>query len=332
MYSIALVIVCVLATAIGQPTIHYEFKEEWQLWKNQHSKSYQTELEELEKHLVWLSNKKYIELHNANADTFGFSLAMNHLGDMTDYEYQEKYLTYQNSNSKSGNYTKVFQREPWMTDPETVDWRTKGAVTNIKNQGDCGASYAFSAMGALEGASALATGKLIPLSEQNIIDCSVPYGNHGCKGGNMYIAFKYVIANDGVDSETSYPYGGKQSSCTYKTQNSVASMSGSIQIKYGSETDLEAAVANNGPVAVAIDGSSNAFRFYFSGVYDSSRCSSSYLNHAMVITGYGISGDQEYWLAKNSWGTNWGEEGYVKMARNKYNQCGIASDASFPSL
>nr|6ZQ3_A Chain A, Silicatein alpha [Tethya aurantium] len=216
--------------------------------------------------------------------------------------------------------------------PETVDWRTKGAVTGIKSQGDCGASYAFSAMGALEGINALATGKLTYLSEQNIIDCSVPYGNHGCKGGNMYVAFLYVVANEGVDDGGSYPFRGKQSSCTYQEQYRGASMSGSVQINSGSESDLEAAVANVGPVAVAIDGESNAFRFYYSGVYDSSRCSSSSLNHAMVITGYGISNNQEYWLAKNSWGENWGELGYVKMARNKYNQCGIASDASYPTL
>nr|CBY80148.1 silicatein red variant [Tethya aurantium] len=328
-----LVVVCVLGAAVGEPMPQYEFKEEWQLWKKQHGKSYNTNLEELEKHLVWLSNKKYIELHNANAATFGFTLAMNHLGDMTDHEYRENYLTYQSTNSKSGNYTKVFRREPWMTFPEAIDWRTKGAVTGIKNQGDCGASYAFSAMGALEGINALATGKLTPLSEQNIIDCSVPYGNHGCKGGNMYVAFLYVVANEGVDTEDKYQFRGKQSSCNYQVQYCGASMSGSVQIKSGSESDLEAAVANVGPVSVAIDAASNAFRFYYSGVYDSSRCSSGYdsLNHAMVITGYGIS-NSEYWLAKNSWGENWGEQGYVRMARNKYNQCGIATDASYPTL
>ena len=129
-----------------------------------------------------------------------------------------------------------------MSYPESVDWRTKGAVTSVKNQGQCGASYAFSAMGALEGAQALATGKLRALSEQNIIDCSskkpmreesvecvcvcvcvcvyysslsymvihaVPYGNHGCQGGNMYYAFLYVISNEGVDTLNSYPFKGK---------------------------------------------------------------------------------------------------------------------------
>ncbi|XP_064383113.1 procathepsin L-like [Halichondria panicea] len=313
----------------------YEFVEEWQVWKSRHEKIYDTHLVELEKHLTWLSNKKYIEQHNANSHIFGFTLAMNKFGDMTELEWTDYLSTYQvREQNENGNYSKTFQPESQVYDyPEAVDWRTKGAVTAVKDQGDCGASYAFSAMGALEGAYALAHGgNRESLSEQNIIDCSIPYGNHGCHGGNMYDAFLYVIANDGVSKESAYPFFGKQSYCNYQKTYRGTSMSGSVSIKSGSEEDLLTAVANVGPVSVAIDGANSAFRFYYSGVYDSSRCTSSSLNHAMVITGYGSYSGKKYWLAKNSWGTNWGQSGFVMMARDKYNQCGIASDASYPTL
>nr|ACH48000.1 silicatein A2 [Latrunculia oparinae] len=315
-----------LATSVPQ----FQFVQEWNMWKGMHQKSYQNDLEELDRHTVWLSNKKYIEAHNQNSHVFGFTLAMNHFADLTDQEWTEKFVTH--VSDTAGNYTKYYEPNQFKSYPDTVDWRTKDAVTKVKDQSQCGASYAFSAVGALEGANALATGSLSVLSEQNIIDCSVPYGNHGCKGGNMLYAFKYIIANDGLDVAKSYPFQGKQQSCVYDDQDTGGKISGMVRIKQGSESDLIGAVANVGPVSVAIDGSSNAFRFYASGVYDSSRCSSSKLNHAMVVTGYGTYGGKDYWLVKNSWGTNWGQSGYIMMARGKYNQCGIASDACYPTL
>lgn len=321
---------CSIALCAKMP--QYEFVEEWNLWKGQHQKKYDSELEDLDKHLVWLSNKKFIELHNANSHIFGFDLAMNHFGDLTDLEWNDKYGSYMQSSVGAGNYTKIYEADPYQSYPESVDWRTKDAVTSVKDQSQCGASYAFSAIAALEGANALATGSLSVLSEQNIIDCSVPYGNHGCKGGNMYNVYKYVIANEGVDTSKSYPFYGKQYSCVYNDQSTGAKMSGTVKIKSGSESDLLSAVANVGPVAVAVDGRSNAFRFYYSGVYDSSRCSSSKINHAMVVTGYDSYSGKNYWLVKNSWGTNWGLSGYIMMARGKYNQCGIATDAYYPTL
>nr|ACG63793.1 silicatein A1 [Latrunculia oparinae] len=326
----SVLLLCITSQVLAVNLPQYEFVEEWKMWKNRHGMSYESDLHDLDKHLVRLSNKKFIELHNANSHIFGYSLAMNHFGDLTDLEWNEKYGTY--SSSSAGNYTKVFKADPYQSYPESVDWRTKGAVTSVKDQSQCGASYAFSAMAALEGANALATDTLVNLSEQNLIDCSVPYGNHGCKGGNMLYAFKYVIANEGVDTANSYPFYGKQSSCVYNEKYAAVKISGMVRISQGSESDLLGAVANVGPVAVAIDGSSNAFRFYSSGVYDSSRCSSSKLNHAIVVTGYGSYSGKKYWLVKNSWGKNWGNYGYIMMARGKYNQCGIASDASYPTL
>nr|AND80742.1 silicatein alpha [Mycale phyllophila] len=318
-----------LALAFSSP--QYKFVEEWKLWKGQHQKSYEGTLEELTRHIVWLSNKQYIEAHNQNAHIFGYTLAMNNFADLTDQEWAEKFGTY-DSDGK-GNYTRYYKPDALTYYPDSVDWRTKNAVTSVKDQSQCGASYAFSAVAAMEGANALATGKLTVLSEQNIIDCSVPFGNHGCKGGNMDSAFDYVITNEGLDVSDAYPFQGKQQSCVYSDKYTGVKISGMVRIQEGSESHLLGAVANVGPVSVAIDGSSNAFRFYDSGVYDSSRCSSSTLNHAMVVTGYGTTSDgKDYWLVKNSFGEKWGEDGYVRMVRGKYNQCGIASDASYPTL
>nr|BAG74343.1 silicatein-M2 [Ephydatia fluviatilis] len=311
--------------------VQYEFVEEWHLWKGQNNKRYASELEELERHTIWLSNKKYVEEHNARADAFGYTLAMNNLGDLSAEEYAEQYLT----NARGSNEQRkmeTFLAPKGVQYAESIDWRTKGAVTSVKYQGQCGASYAFAATGALEGASALANDKQVTLSEQNIIDCSVPYGNHGCSGGDTYTAFKYVIDNGGIDTESSYSFKGKQSSCQYNNKTSGASATGVVSIAYGSENDLLAAVATVGPVAVAIDANTNAFRFYQSGVFDSSSCSSTKLNHAMLVTGYGSYNGKDYWLVKNSWSKNWGDSGYILMVRNKYNQCGIASDALYPML
>nr|AAF21819.1 silicatein beta [Tethya aurantium] len=321
----------VAVTSAGRHQPVFEHHEEWQLWKSQHGKSYRSGLQELERHLVWVSNKEYIDRHNANADVFGFSLAMNHFGDLSDNEFVDKYLSYTKSDKKKRN-VKMFEAPEGVSYPESLDWRTKGAVTSVKNQGDCGASYAFSAIGSLEGALSLAQGKLTYLSEQNVIDCSVAYGNHGCQGGNMYNTYLYILSNDGIDTSDGYPFKGKQTSCTYDRSCRGTSISGSIAITSGSESDLQAAVASAGPVAVAVDGSSRAFRFYDYGLYNLPGCSSYQLSHALLITGYGSFNGNQYWLVKNSWGTNWGMSGYIMMTRNNYNQCGIATDAAYPTL
>lgn len=217
--------------------------------------------------------------------------------------------------------------------PEAMDWRTRNAVTEVKDQANCGASYAFSTTGSLEGAYALAYGRLSSLSEQNLIDCSVPEGNTGCHGGNMYNSFMYIVFNDGIERERNYHYQGMQMPCNFTSGGVGATMSGVVTIPMGSEYDLMAAVSYAGPVSVAVDASSTSFRFYSSGVYDSVRCSSYNVNHAMLATGYGKhSESHDYWIVKNSWGPNWGVSGFIFMSRGRYNQCGIATDALYPSL
>ncbi len=174
------------------------------------------------------------------------------------------------------------------------------------------------------------TGQLVSLSEQNLIDCSSSYGNHGCQGGVMDSAFRFMIANKGDDTESSYPYEMRQGKCRFNPNYVGATIRSYADISRGSESSLKSAVGTVGPVSVAIDASHSSFQFYRDGVYVEPSCSSTRLDHGVLVVGYGTENGQDYWLVKNSWGTNWGESGYIKMARNRYNQCGIATQASYP--
>ncbi|XP_064596552.1 procathepsin L-like [Liolophura sinensis] len=214
--------------------------------------------------------------------------------------------------------------------PTSVDWRTQGYVTPVQDQGECGSCWAFSATGSLEGQHFKKTGNLVPLSVQNLVDCSRADGNLGCRGGNMDSAFKYIKLNSGLDTEASYPYQGKDGQCHFNSSNVGATDTGFSDIKSGSESDLQAAVASVGPVSVSIDAAHLSIHLYQSGVYYESRCNSSNLNHAVLVVGYGSENGSDYWLVKNSWGTQWGQQGYIKMSRNRDNNCGIATQASYP--
>ncbi|KAJ8930742.1 hypothetical protein NQ314_016427 [Rhamnusium bicolor] len=186
--------------------------------------------------------------------------------------------------------------------------------------------------GALEGQHYRKTGKLVSISEQNLLDCSQEYGNRGCDGGDIRGSIVYIHENDGVNSEDRYPYEAAVGKCRYQVANNVTSTWGIGSIRIGNEADLKAAVAYIGPIAAGMDASDEDFHFYFKGIYNSKTCKNSIddLNHAVLIVGYGSENGDDYWLVKNSWGTDWGEEGYFRIARNVDNNCGLASNANFP--
>ena len=217
--------------------------------------------------------------------------------------------------------------------PASVDWTAKGAVTPVKNQGQCGSCWAFSATGAVEGAHAINKGHLVSLSEQQLVDCSGSYGNQGCNGGLMDSAFKYIIQNGGICSEEAYPYEGRDSKCRSNSCTAVTKIGGFYDVPADNADALQAAVAKQ-PVAVAIEADSSCFQFYSSGVLECA-CGSA-LNHGVLAVGYGEEGGKPFWNVKNSWGESWGAGGYIKMLRGdkapRAGMCGIQRSASYPTM
>jgi cathepsin L len=296
----------------------------WTAWKLKYQKSY-LGAEESTRQAIFNENLAYITKHNSEGHSY--ELGMNQFGDLTNAEFQATYLR---SMQRSVNRTAELHVAGNEIDPSSVDWRTQGYVTPIKDQGQCGSCWSFSSTGSIEGAHFKATGKLVSFSEQNLVDCSTKQGNQGCNGGLMDYAFTYVISNKGLDTEASYPYTARDGTCRYNAANSGGSISSYKDVQAGSETALQSAVATIGPVSVAIDASHNSFQFYKSGVYNEPLCSSKNLDHGVLAVGYGTDAGKDYWIVKNSWGTSWGDKGYIMMTRNKRNQCGIATAASYP--
>ena len=336
MKSVFLLFVLLAASAsAAHITLRDVIDEEWQAFKLEHGKKYPNEDEERFRQKVWMENKHTIARHNQQAanGVKTYEVAMNEFGDLLHHEFIALLNGY-NSSSRvpaAQRENPVFMPPLNFELPKSVDWRDKGYVTPVKNQGHCGSCWSFSTTGALEGQNFRKTGKLVSLSEQNLIDCSSKFGNNGCNGGLMDNAFAYIKANKGVDTEQSYPYEGKDDKCRFHKQDVGAVDSGFVDVPTQSEEHLAMAVASVGPVSVAIDASHESFQFYHHGVYSEEECSSDELDHGVLVVGYGDDGQgHEYWIVKNSWGEKWGRDGYVYMTRNKKNQCGIATAASYP--
>ncbi|XP_030643081.1 cathepsin L1-like [Chanos chanos] len=334
-----LILAVALVTMVSAASTSLEDLE-FHTWKMKFGKIYRSAEEEAQRKLTWLSNRKYVMAHNILADKGikSYRLGLNHFADMDNQDYREMFvkgcLSFPESMKSHDEVTVVDQAASPV--PNSVDWRTKGYVTPVKDQGQCGSCWAFSATGALEGQMFRKTGKLVSLSEQQLVDCSRPYGNKGCRGGLMSWAFKYIKANGGLDTAHSYPYEGRDFRCRFNSSAVGATCRGFVNVASGNEKALQRAVGTVGPVSVAIDVSRRSFQFYKSGVYNEPRCSSTKLGHAVLVVGYGTSGwrrwKRDYWLVKNSWGIYWGDRGYIKMSRNNNNQCGIASVAVYPRI
>ncbi|KAL6658150.1 hypothetical protein ACP70R_003736 [Stipagrostis hirtigluma subsp. patula] len=283
---------------------------------------------------VFKENARYI--HEANRKDRPFRLALNKFADMTTDEFRRTYAGSRVRHHRAlaggrradgGGFTYADAGEL----PPAVDWRERGAVTGIKDQGQCGSCWAFSTVAAVEGINKIRTGRLVSLSEQELVDCD-DGDNQGCNGGLMDYAFQFIKRNGGITTESNYPYRAEQGTCDRaKVRSHDVTIDGYEDVPANDEDALRKAVANQ-PVAVAIEASGQDFQFYSEGVFTGS-CGTD-LDHGVAVVGYGTTRDgTKYWIVKNSWGEEWGERGYIRMQRgisDSQGLCGIAMQASYP--
>lgn len=304
-------------------------------WLVKHGKNYNAIGEKERRFEIFKDNLRFVDEQNSVPGRT-YKLGLTKFADLTNEEYRAMYLGAK-MEKKEKLRTERSQRYLHKAGddddlPSHIDWREKGAVTEVKDQGQCGSCWAFSTVGAVEGINQIVTGDLISLSEQELVDCDKAY-NQGCNGGLMDYAFEFIIKNGGIDSEADYPYRASDNMCDSNRKNAhFVTIDGYEDVPENDEESLKKAVANQ-PVSVAIEAGGREFQLYQSGVF-TGRCGTN-LDHGVVAVGYGTENGIDYWIVRNSWGPKWGESGYIRMERNVAStdtgKCGIAMEASYPT-
>lgn len=334
-----------LPYTITPPTIHYQppYWDKFQEYRSLYNRKYLTE-EELEtRYKIFFNNYKKMNEFSYHTYAKYMDLTGEEFKNETDScclfkSNKDYYLTQYSCTEYEPKYRDISPNEHELNRrrfsqpliPESLDWRKEGVVTPVKNQGKCGSCWTFSATGAMEGSWALKTGDLISLSEQQLIDCVTQ--DDGCDGGEMNDAFEYAIQKP-MCPDSDDPYEAKDDSC--KKCDSDIQFTGCRTIPSNDQLALKEAVALYGPVSVSIEADQSYFQLYTGGIITNPECGNN-LDHGVLLVGYGEDPDtnQKYWLVKNSWGSDWGESGYVRIARsdstNDPGICGIAMEASFP--
>ncbi|KAG6475787.1 zingipain-2-like [Zingiber officinale] len=306
-------------------------------WMRKYHRNYHNDTAAQEKRFnIFAANMNFID--SFNKGNHNFSLKSNNFTDMTNKEFTESY-----TNSRLSHYFRYGKPQPSPTNysyqpPNGIDWRDKGAVTGVKNQGACGSCWAFATVAAIEGIIQIKTGKLTALSEQELVDCVPPRKGHkSCDGGYVKRAFNFVIHNGSLTTEDNYPYKGVPGPCNFTlnsasdlTQASGVTIKGFKQVN-NDETELLKAVARQ-PVTVSVAINTTILQSYSAGVLTEIGCGSD-INHSMTVVGYGTENGTDYWLLKNSYGPDWGDSGYIEMARGVNGGiCRITEEAFYPVI
>lgn len=328
----------------NSPQVFQRLTSEFHTFMTTFGKTYTSSAEKAHRLSVFGRNLMYIETHNAQ--NFSYKLKINQFGDLTNDEFKAVYYRGYRKRTNDHNFLSSHQQHASGrqadvslltiqngTIPPAFDWRDKGCVTEVKAQKKCGSCWAFSASGAVEGAYCAKHGVLQSLSEQQMVDCAGPEGNHACGGGEMDSAFQYIMNSGGLCSETEYPYTAHKGRCLDKACQRLVHLVGYADVQHKNEDALKAAIVQHGPVSVAIEADQLAFQFYHSGVFDAT-CGRR-LDHGVLVVGYGKDevSQKDFWLVKNSWGPMWGESGFIKLGRKaggRAGECGILLDASYP--
>ncbi len=302
--------------------------ETFELWSRQYKKVYATPAEKEYRLNVFHSNLKSTQEKQKKVD---YEVGLTFFSDMTISEAMNKFTGM--AKDLFGGPKRTLYKPPNSKNPKSIDWRKEGKVSPIRYQNSCGACWSFAAVAALETAYAIKTGDLKQFSEQQLLDCTRPFGNTGCSGGWMHNAYKY-LEEEPLMLREDYPYENEEKDCRAEASKGVFKLESYVDIPKNNMRALESAVANHGTISIAIDAGS--FFNYRSGILDDPDCGFG-INHGVSLVGYGSENGKDYWIVRNQWDTIWGEDGYVRVAKydkgpNDPGMCGIYTKNSFPVL